>query len=178
MNVAFVILWFFDAEVLTNGTVVGVPAGETLEFSFAQGRNFDRRLKNICRAPLQQMPVMACENCFDPTAEMQRKRNHVSNTSTTIVNSGHAHDPKVEHKLHSGGFVAEMHGEGIEYEDLSGSDSNAAAPLENSSVRRPNREICDMSNGMRSLLLAAIATSSDEGNLCRSMFCENSSFMG
>ena len=77
LNIAFVIPWFFDAEVLNSGTVVGVPEGETLE---SQGRNFVRRFEISCQAPLQQMPGIAWENCVDPIAEAQRKQKRFPNS--------------------------------------------------------------------------------------------------
>ena len=141
LNDAFVISWFFDAEVLNNGTVVGVPAGETLEFSFAQGLNFDRKFEATCQTPLQHMPVMACDNCFDQTAEMQEKQKHFSNGSTTTVNSGRADLPKVGNNINSGSSVAEMHGEGIKDEGLSSSNSSAAVP-----VREFQRETTEQRN--------------------------------
>ena len=130
LNFAFDIPRSFDAEVLNSGAVVEVPAGETLEFSIAQGPNFDRRFGISCQAPLQLVPVNACDSGFDPTAEMQGKQKLVSSSSTTIVNSGRVDLLKVGNNLDSGDYyVAKTHGEGIKLHGSSGSDSNAAVPF-------------------------------------------------
>lgn len=84
LNFAFDIPRSFDAEVLNSGAVVEVPAGETLEFSIAQGRNFDRRFEISYQALLQQVPIIAYNSVFDPTAEMQGKQKLVSSTVVLI----------------------------------------------------------------------------------------------